>query len=81
MLSVEDVVEILGLKPIGIIPEDEQVIVSTNQGEPLVLKGTGPAAQAYMDTARRLRGEEVPFRALEDAQGLLGVLKRLFGGR
>ena len=81
MLSVEDVVEILGLKPIGIIPEDEQVIVSINQGEPLVLKGTGPAAQAYMDTARRLRGEEVPFRALEDAQGLLGVLKRLFGGR
>jgi len=81
MLSVEDVVEILGLKPIGIIPEDEQVIVSTNQGEPLVLKGTGPASQAYMDTARRLRGEEVPFRALEDAQGLLGVLKRLFGGR
>ena len=81
MLSVEDVVEILGLKPIGIIPEDEQVIVSTNQGEPLVLKGTGHAAQAYMDTARRLRGEEVPFRALEDAQGLLGGLKRLFGGR
>ena len=81
MISEEAVVEILGLQPIGIIPEDEQVIVSTNQGEPLVLKGTGPAAQAYMDTARRLRGEEVPFRALEDAQGLLGVLKRLFGGR
>lgn len=81
MLSVEDVVEILGLKPIGIVPEDEQVIVSINQGEPLVLKGTGPAAQAYMDTARRIRGEEVPFRALEDTQGLLGVLKRLFGGR
>ena len=81
MHRVEDEVESLGLKPIGIIPEDEQVIVSTNQGEPLVLKGTGPAAQAYMDTARRLRGEEVPFRALEDAQGLLGVLKRLFGGR
>ena len=81
MLSVEDVVEILGLKPIGIIPEDEQVIVSTNQGEPLVLKGAGPAARAYMDPARRLRGEGVPFRAREDAQGLLGVLKRLFGGR
>lgn len=31
---MEDVVEILGLKPIGIIPEDEQVIVSTNQGSP-----------------------------------------------
>ncbi|MGC8877211.1 septum site-determining protein MinD [Thermus sp.] len=80
MLSVEDVVEILGLKPIGVIPEDEQVLISTNQGELLVLKGGGPAAQAFMDTARRLRGEEVPFRNLEDAQGFLGVLKRLFGG-
>ncbi|GAA6742903.1 septum site-determining protein MinD [Thermus antranikianii] len=81
MLSVEDVVEILGLKPIGIIPEDEQVLISTNQGEPLVLKGTSPAAVAYMDTARRLKGEEVPFRNLEEAQGLLSVIRRLFGGR
>ena len=81
MLSVEDVVEIPGLKPIGIIPEDEQVLISTNQGEPLVLKGTSPAAVAYMDTARRLKGEEVPFRNLEEAQGLLSVIRRLFGGR
>ncbi|ETN88307.1 septum site-determining protein MinD [Thermus sp. NMX2.A1] len=81
MLSVEDVVEILGLKPIGIIPEDEQVLISTNQGEPLVLKGTSPAALAYMDTARRIRGEEVPFRNLEDSQGFLSVIRRLFGGR
>ena len=81
MLGVSDVTDILALPLLGLVLEDEQVIVSTNQGEPLVLKGTGPAAQAYMDTARRLRGEEVPFRALEDAQGLLGVLKRLFGGR
>ncbi|QWK21126.1 septum site-determining protein MinD [Thermus antranikianii] len=81
MLSVEDVVEILGLKPIGIIPEDEQVLISTNQGEPLVLKGTSPAAVAYMDTARRIKGEEVPFRNLEEAQGLLSVIRRLFGGR
>ncbi|WP_038047260.1 septum site-determining protein MinD [Thermus caliditerrae] len=81
MLSVEDVVEILGLKPIGIIPEDEQVLISTNQGEPLVLKGTSPAAVAYLETARRIRGEEVPFRNLEEAQGLLAVIRKLFGGR
>lgn len=81
MLSVEDVVEILGLKPIGIIPEDEQVLISTNQGELLVLKGTGPAAVAYMDTARRLKGEEVPFRNIEEAHGLLSVIRRLFGGQ
>ncbi|MDM7323907.1 MAG: septum site-determining protein MinD, partial [Thermus sp.] len=81
MLSVEDVVEILGLKPIGIIPEDEEVLISTNQGEPLVLKGSSPAALAYMDTARRIRGEEVPFRNLEDSQGFLSLIRRLFGDR
>jgi septum site-determining protein MinD len=74
------VVEILGLRPIGIIPEDENVLISTNQGEPLVLKGTGPAALAFLDTARRIRGEEVPFRSLEASPGFLGVLRRLFGG-
>jgi len=84
MLSVEDVVEILGLKPIGILPEDEQVLVSSNLGEVLVLNGSSPAAVAYLDTARRLRGEEGPFRNLgldSDAQGRIGVLRRLFGGR
>ncbi|MGQ9735581.1 MAG: septum site-determining protein MinD [Thermaceae bacterium] len=80
MLSVEDVVEILGLRPIGIVPEDENVLISTNQGEPLVLKGTSPAALAFMDTARRIRDEEVPLRSFENSPRLLGVLRRLFGG-
>ncbi|MGQ9753717.1 MAG: septum site-determining protein MinD, partial [Thermaceae bacterium] len=80
MLSVEDVVEILGLRPIGIVPEDENVLISTNQGEPLVLKGTSPAALAFMDTARRIHGEEVPFQSFENSPRLLGVLRRLFGG-
>lgn len=57
------------------------MLISTNQGEPLVLKGTSPAAVAYMDTARRIKGEEVPFRNMEEAQGLLSVIRRLFGGR
>ncbi len=79
MLSVEDVVEILGLKPIGIIPEDEQVLVSTNQGEPLVLKGTSPAAVAYLETARRIRGEEVPLRQELPPRGVLGWLRSWMG--
>ncbi len=80
MLSVEDILEILGLKPIGIIPEDEQILVSTNVGEPLVLKNASAAAKAFMDTARRIRGEEVPFPNMEATRGILGALKRLFGG-
>ncbi len=81
MLSIEDVVEILGLKPIGVIPEDEEVVVATNQGEPLVLKANGPAAQAYWEMARRMKGEEVPFSGLEEPGGFMGFLRRFFGGR
>ncbi len=61
MLAVDDVTDILALPLLGLVVEDEQVIVSTNRGEPLTLNGTSsPAARAYVNVARRLRGEGVP---------------------
>jgi septum site-determining protein MinD len=61
MLAVDDVTDILALPLLGLVVEDEQVIVSTNRGEPLTLNGTSsPAGRAYMNVARRLRGEGVP---------------------
>lgn len=80
MLSVDDVVEILGLKPIGIVPEDEQVLVSTNVGDPLVLRNGSQAGLAFMDIARRIRGEKVPFPSFEEKAGFFGALRKLFGG-
>jgi septum site-determining protein MinD len=81
MLSVDDVVEILGIKPIGIVPDDEGVLVSSNQGEPLVLRGGTQAGKAFLEIAQRIRGEEVPFAPLSDGAGLVGTLRRIFGGR
>lgn len=80
MLSVDDVVEILGLKPIGIVPEDEQVLVSTNVGDPLVLRNGSQAGLAFMDIARRIRGEEIHFPSFEEKAGFFGALRKLFGG-
>ncbi len=80
MLSVDDIVEILSAKPIGIIPEDEGILVSTNIGEPAAL-GNTLAGQAFRDTARRIAGEEVPFADLEPKLGFMARLGRLFGGR
>lgn len=80
MLSVKDVGEILGCAHIGIIPEDEQVLVSSNRGEPLVLQDASRAGQAFLAVARRIRGEEVPYPRLEDRSGLMGTLRRLLGG-
>ncbi|HEY9897170.1 MAG TPA: septum site-determining protein MinD [Candidatus Sericytochromatia bacterium] len=62
MMSVEDVQEILAIPLIGVVPDDERVIVSTNKGEPLVLSETPSlAGSAFDNIARRLEGEKVPF--------------------
>ncbi|MEN9204828.1 MAG: septum site-determining protein MinD [Thermostichales cyanobacterium SZTDM-1c_bins_54] len=77
MMSVEDVVELLAIPLVGIIPEDEEVIVSTNKGEPLVLaeSRSTQAAAALQRIAQRLNGQEVPFVDLDSLQG--GILNRL----
>ncbi len=61
MLAVDDVTDILALPLLGLVQEDERVIVSTNRGEPLTLEANpSPAGQAYLNIARRLCGEEIP---------------------
>lgn len=62
MMSLEDIMDILSIDLIGAVPDDENVVVSTNQGEPLVGKHT-MAGQAYMNICLRLLGEEVPLLA------------------
>lgn len=64
MMSAQDVVDILSIPLIGIIPDDEGVVVSTNQGEPLV-GGLSPAGAAYANVVDRILGEEVPFLCTE----------------
>lgn len=62
MMSVEDVQEILAIPLIGVVPDDERVIVSTNKGEPLVLSEIPSlAGSAFDNIARRLEGEKVEF--------------------
>lgn len=81
MLEVDDVLEILGVKLIGIVPEDERILVSTNLGNPASLDETNRAGAEFRNIARRVRGEEVPYTALTDESGgFLGGLRRLFGG-
>ena len=81
MLDVSDVLEILRINLIGIIPEDEHIIISTNKGSPIVHETTVPAAQAFRNIARRLVGEDVPFLILGASDNLLDRLRRLIGPR
>jgi septum site-determining protein MinD len=80
MMSAEDVREILSIKIIGIVPEDEHVIPSSNNGVPVTLNEGSRAGVAFRNIARRLNGEDVPFLNLEENQGLLARISRLFGG-
>ncbi|MBD2577716.1 septum site-determining protein MinD [Oscillatoria sp. FACHB-1406] len=80
MMSVEDVLEILAIPPIGIMPDDERIIVASNRGEPLVLddKASLPGL-AFNNIARRLEGESVPFLDFMSAnEGFFSRLLRLF---
>ncbi|MCQ2539744.1 MAG: septum site-determining protein MinD [Acetatifactor sp.] len=64
MMSAQDVVDILAIPLLGIVPDDESVVISTNQGEPLVGNGE-PAGLAYTNIVQRILGKEVPFLNLE----------------
>jgi septum site-determining protein MinD len=77
MLTVDDILELLAVDLIGIIPEDERVILSTNRGMPISLDGKSPAGQAFRNIAKRIKGESVPFLDIETKGGLLGRLARL----
>jgi len=76
MLTVEDVIELLAVELIGMVPDDENVLLSTNRGTPVVLDGKSKAGQAFRNISRRLQGEQVPFMSLEDEGGFLGRLTR-----
>lgn len=76
MMSVDDVLDILAVDLIGVIPDDENIVVATNEGEPLVGKAY-QSGQAYMNICRRVLGEEVPLMELSGG-GFFGRLKHLF---
>ena len=71
MMDVNDVLDLLAVKLIGIVPEDEYVITSTNVGKPVVLDEKSKAGQAFRNIARRLMGDEVAFMDLEFKEDFL----------
>ena len=79
MMSVEDVQEILSIPLLGIVPDDEAIINSSNRGEPVILQEGSRAGQAYRNVARRIKGEDVPLMDLEEG-GFFSRLRRLFAG-
>jgi septum site-determining protein MinD len=79
MMDVADVLEVLGIELLGIVPEDESIIIATNKGEPAVYDQRTRAGRAFLNSAKRLMGIEVPLDEVEEAPTLLERLRRLVG--
>ena len=77
MMSVDDVVEILAANLIGAVPDDEGVVISTNQGEPLAGEETR-AGQAFLNISRRIIGEAVPLMELIEPETFFSRMTGLF---
>jgi len=78
MLDTEDVIDILAVNLIGVVPEDEAIITSTNTGRPVVMSNNSSAGQAFRNIAKRLMGEAVPFMDLEQGGSFRQWVANLF---
>jgi len=78
MMTLEDVTTVLAIDVLGIVPDDESIIVSTNRGEPCVLDEKSLAGQAFRDITKRLLGETVPLMDLYSDPGIMSKIKRFF---
>lgn len=77
MMSVDDVCDILSCDLIGIIPEDTGIITSTNRGEPIVNDENSLAGKAYLNVAKRIQGEEVPFLNIDEPKGFAAFIAKV----
>ena len=71
MLGIDDVLDILGIELIGVVPDDEAVIISTNKGVPATLENNSLASQAFKNVAERVTGKDVPLIELKPQNSLL----------
>jgi len=78
MMNVDDIIEILAIHLVGIVPDDEEIIISTNRGEPVVLYDKSRTGEAFRDIARRLEGEELPLKDF-GRERLKDKIKRMMG--
>ncbi len=78
MLDAEDVLDLLAINLVGIVPEDETVIMSTNMGKPAATDEKSMAGQAFRNIARRLMGDDVPLLDLNLKEGIFHKISKIF---
>ncbi|MFO8060935.1 MAG: septum site-determining protein MinD [Bacillota bacterium] len=81
MMDIEDMIDILAIALLGVVPEDDAIVVGANRGEPVVGNSGSQAGRAFKNIARRITGEEVPFMEMDSNLSVFGWLGQLFGLR
>ena len=79
MMNIDDMIDILAIDLLGVVPDDDLIVISTNKGEPVIAAEQSYAGQAYRNIARRIMGEDVSFMNLESDDGFFTRMARFFG--
>lgn len=79
MMTTEDILDLLSVPLLGLVPEDEKIVVSTNRGVPVVHDMKSRSGEALRRVAARVEGEDVPMLKLEVRDGLFTWLKKVVG--
>ncbi|MDD4801803.1 MAG: septum site-determining protein MinD [Syntrophomonas sp.] len=77
MMDISDIIDILSIELLGVVPEDESIVISTNRGEPAVIGSTSRAGEAYRRIAKRTMGEEVPMYSLQESSNIVARFRRM----
>lgn len=77
MMDISDIMDILAIDLLGVVPEDESIVVSTNRGEPAVTETASRAGEAYRRIARRLMGENVPLHNMDESEKLMDKFRKI----
>ena len=81
MMNIDDMIDILAIDLLGIVPDDESIVISTNKGDPVVTDEKAMAGQAYRNIVSRIIGEDVPLLDLDVDDSMFSKLKKLFFGK
>lgn len=77
MMNVEDIIDILAVDLLGVVPDDEAIVISTNKGEPVVSEEDPLSSKAFRNICRRITGEEIELLDLDNGEGKFTKLIKL----
>ena len=81
MMNIDDILDILAIDLIGIVPDDEAIVISTNKGEPVIIEGKSMSGQAYSNISKRIAGEDIPLLNLDVEESLITRIRKMFFGK